>query len=264
MATISIPRSLRRLSAEQVQHYADDGFLILRNVFAPEEIARLEREAGALWWRKDLIDKDNIRCRWKDHVETGECTFECFDPVIDIGPECARFARDPRILEALGDLYGDTAHLFKDKLIFKPPGTKGYAMHQDFIAWQDFPRSFITVLIAIDPAGADNGATEVFPGYHKQGSLVPEDGMYHDLPEELVDLSTGVKLDLNVGDVAMFGAFTPHRSAPNLTDRWRRQLYLSYTSDADGGDLRDKHYDYFQKWLVERYAEYGKTGVWFR
>jgi tetratricopeptide (TPR) repeat protein len=111
---------------------------------------------------------------------------------------------------------------------------------------------------------ANNGATEVFPGYHKQGRLTPEDGMYHNLPEELVDLTKGQKLDLGVGDVAMFGAFTPHRSAPNRTTNWRRQLYLSYTADADGGDLRDKHYDFFKKWLVERYAEYGKTGVWFR
>src|SRR5262245_58604897 len=118
--SLSTVRPLRRLSAEQVQQYADDGFLILRNVFTPEEVGRLEREASALLWRTDLIDKNNIRCRWKNHVETGECTFECFDPVIDIGSECAKFARDPRILEALGDLYGDEAHLFKDKLIFKP------------------------------------------------------------------------------------------------------------------------------------------------
>jgi hypothetical protein len=73
-----------------------------------------------------------------------------------------------------------------------------------------------------------------------------------------------VELDLQVGDVALFGAFTPHRSAPNRTDGWRRQLYLSYTSDADGGDLRDVHYTFFHNWLVERYAEYGKHGVWFR
>jgi ectoine hydroxylase-related dioxygenase (phytanoyl-CoA dioxygenase family) len=184
--------------------------------------------------------------------------------VIDIGPECAKIARDARILETLSDLYGDRAHLFKDKLILKPPGTEGYSMHQDFIAWEDFPRSFITVLVAIDPAAADNGATEVFPGYHKQGCLTPEDGMYHDLPADAVDLSTGVKLDLAVGDVALFGAFTPHRSAPNRTDGWRRQLYLSYTADADGGDLRDKHYAHFHEWLKERYAEYGKHGVWFR
>ena len=37
-------------------------------------------------------------------------------------------------------------------------------------------------------------------------------------------------LVLEPGDVAVFGGFTPHRSDPNLSDRWRRQLYLSYNA----------------------------------
>ncbi|MBS0208183.1 MAG: phytanoyl-CoA dioxygenase family protein [Planctomycetes bacterium] len=252
------------LSNEQLARYREDGFLILRNVFSADEMAALEAEASALWWRQDLVDKDNIRCRWKDHVATGECTFECFDPVIDISPVCERFARDPRVLRPLQAIYGSPAHLFKDKLIFKPPGTLGYNMHQDYIGWANFPESFITVLIAIDPADDDNGATEVFPGYHRQGYLSPKDGMYHDLPESAVDLSRGVRLDLQPGDIALFGAFTPHRSAPNQSDRWRRQLYLSYSADHEGGDQRDAHYREFHAWLVERYAEYGKLGVFFK
>src|SRR5262245_49920958 len=115
--------------------YSDDGFVILRGVFTTEEMAALDAEANVLWWRKDLIDVKNIRCRWQDHVETGECTFECFDPVIDLSPLVGRMAGDRRILDALVELYGEEACLFKDKLIFKPPGTKGYAMHQDYIAW---------------------------------------------------------------------------------------------------------------------------------
>ena len=31
-------------------------------------------------------------------------------------------------------LYGEPACLFKDKLIYKPPGVKGYGLHQDWIA----------------------------------------------------------------------------------------------------------------------------------
>ena len=36
--------------------------------------------------RADLIATENIRCRWQPHVQTQECLFECFDPVIDISP----------------------------------------------------------------------------------------------------------------------------------------------------------------------------------
>jgi ectoine hydroxylase-related dioxygenase (phytanoyl-CoA dioxygenase family) len=137
-------------------------------------------------------------------------------------------------------------------------------MHQDYIAWDSFPRSFLTVLVAIDPADDENGATEVFPGYHKQGCLTPEDGMYHEIPLEKIDLSRGVSLDLRPGDVAVFDGFTPHRSAPNRSDRWRRQLYLSYNSAGDGGVQRDAHYAYFLSWLKDRYAEYGKTATYFK
>jgi 2-aminoethylphosphonate dioxygenase len=216
---------LAALAEEQLQQYRQSGFLVLPGAFPVEEIAELAAEAEALAARKDLIDSKNLRCRWQNHIETGECLFECFDPVIDIGPVSARIATAPQILGPLASIYGDEPFLFKDKLIFKPPGAKGYGLHQDYIGWKDFPRTFVTVLVAIDAADPDNGATEVFPHYHQAGYLSPIDGEYHELPAEAVDPARGVKLSLQPGDIAFFGCFTPHRSAPNRTDSWRRQLY---------------------------------------
>src|SRR5262249_58758208 len=133
----------------------------------------------------------------------------------DLSPACARLARDRRVLDLLACLYGEQAFLFKDKLIYKPPGCAGYDLHQDYIAWPDFPRSFVTVLLALDAAGPDNGCTEVFPGCHHAGYLSPHDGQYHALPLEAVGDTSPVALDLRPGDVAVFGCFTPHRSGPN-------------------------------------------------
>jgi ectoine hydroxylase-related dioxygenase (phytanoyl-CoA dioxygenase family) len=252
------------VTPEQIRSYHDNGFLIVREVFNADEVAALTAEAETLFGRKELIDTQNIRCRWQDHAETKECRFDCFDPVIDIGPVSRYFAYDRRIFDVLRAIYNDEAFLFKDKLIFKPPGATGYHLHQDYIGWKEFPESFITVIVAIDPTDAGNGATEVFPGLHKQGYLSPKDGDYHHLPLEAIDETRGVVLDLAPGDVAIFGGFTPHRSAANKSDRWRRQLYLSYNAGRDGGDQRDAHYRQFHEWLVKKYAEYGKTGVWFR
>ena len=50
----------------------------------------------------------------------------------------------------------------------------------------------------------------------------------------------------------------------NRSPTSRRLLYLSYNADSDGGDQREKHYREFHAWLKERYAEYGKTKVYFR
>ncbi len=243
--------------------YQRDGFLILRGVFRADEMAALASEAETLVERRELIDTNNIRCRWQDHCDSGECLFDCFDPVIDVGPVARAVAHDERILAPLRALFVDNAHLFKDKLIFKPPGAKGYALHQDYIAWPEFPESFTTVIVAIDPSCAANGATEIFTGYHRGGCMSARDGTYHELPEDAVDPARGVTLALDPGDIGIFGGFTPHRSAPNRSDQWRRQLYLSYNAGRDGGEQREAHYRQFHAWLKERYAEYGRTDVYF-
>jgi 2-aminoethylphosphonate dioxygenase len=252
------------VSEEQRAQYERDGYLIVRQLFSVSEIALAAFEADQLLERRDLMDMNNIRCRWQPHVVTDECLFETFDPVIDIGVLCHRLAHDRRIFDVLACLYGEEACLFKDKLIFKPPGAKGYDLHQDYIAWPSFPRTFVTVLVPFDAADRDNGCTEVFPGYHGNGYLSPEDGMYHPLPAETVDEAKCVSLELNPGDIAVFGCFTPHRSQPNRSNRWRRQLYLSYNAHSDGGPRREQHYAEFHVWLQERYAEYGKHNTYFK
>jgi hypothetical protein len=106
--------------------------------------------------------------RWQNHVETGECRFNCFDPVITLSPSMERLTRDSRIIGVVSA---------KDKLIFKPPNAVAYGLHQDYISWKSFPEAFVTVIVAIDRATASNRAMEVFPGYHTLGCLSARDGM---------------------------------------------------------------------------------------
>ena len=269
MATAVLDQSRRNSSdlavpAEQARCYAEDGYLILRAFFKPEQIRPALEESEGLLRRAELINTENLRCRWQTDVRNGECIFECFDPVADLSPACGSLATDPRLLATLGNLYGEEACLFKDKLIFKPAGAKGYGLHQDYIAWPTFPRSFLTVLVPLEHADENNGCTEIFAGYHKNGCLSVEDGEYHELPTDIVDPARSVMLKLSAGDIAIFSGFTPHRSAPNTSERSRRQLYLSYNAFSDGGHQRDRHYAEFLAWLRKKYAEYGKTNVWFR
>ncbi|MCZ2342232.1 MAG: phytanoyl-CoA dioxygenase family protein [Bacteroidales bacterium] len=241
-----------------------EGFVILRGLYDTPEIAAAAHDADRV--REEyahLVNVQNIRCRWQDNVFTGECQFDAFDPIIDLSPVCRGLAHDPRLFELLATLYGEPACLFKDKLIFKMPGAKGYGLHQDWIAWERFPRSFLSVLVPLDPADEDNGCTLVYPGYHQVGPLTPTDGTYRELAAETVDESQAVPLILEPGDVAVFSGFTPHRSNPNLSDRPRRQLYFSYTRQSDGGELRGQHYQDFHQFLKAKYAEYGKHDTYY-
>jgi len=243
--------------------YECEGYAIARGLFSLEEIAAISAEANRVFARRDLIDFNNLRCRWLNHYETNECRFDCFDPITDLSEPIDRIARDSRLLKWLESLYGEEACLFKDKLIYKPPGAMGYALHQDYISWPSFPKSFLTVLIPIDPATDENGATEIFPGTHRQGYLSAMDGDYHELSESAVAETPGLRLCLEPGDVAVFDGMLPHRSAPNKSTSWRRQLYLSYNARSDGGEQRTAHYHEFHQWLKKKYAEFGKTETYF-
>ncbi|MBA4029818.1 MAG: hypothetical protein C0478_02735 [Planctomyces sp.] len=259
------PQAPPPVSPSELEAYRRDGYLVLREFFDPALIQQVSDEAEALLTeRRDLIDTNNLRCRFQPHHENGDCLFETFDPINDLSPACDRVARDRRLLEVLEAIYGEPAVLFKDKLIFKPPGAKGYGIHQDYIAWENFPRSFLTVLVPIDSCNPENGSTELYAGLHHDGPLTPTDGNYRELSVEQLQGAQPLKLTLAPGDIAIFGGFTPHGSSPNRSPVWRRQLYLSYNAISDGGDQRAEHYAYFQAWLKERYAEYGKPDTYFR
>jgi hypothetical protein len=262
MSTVDRICSSSVLSAEARRGYDEDGFIVVRGVFTAET-ARLASEADRLLDRTDLIDKENLRCRFQANCTGGDCVFETFDPVIDLSAAIRDVALDSRILQLLAEIYTEEACLLKDKLIYKPPGAMGYALHQDYIAWPAFPRSFLTVLVPIDATNAENGCTEVFAGRHRQGALSAEDGDYHELSDDVIRDAEGVLLELEPGDLAIFGGFTPHRSGPNRSNGWRRQLYLSYNAASDGGDQRAGHYREFHRFLRRKYAGYGLTDTYF-
>lgn len=258
--------NLERRSGDQeelVVRWHDDGFLVLREFFGRAAMASLDAAAQRLWADEQrLISPRNLRCRYMDHHVTGERLFECLDPVVDIAPEMLCIAFDDRLLRCLADLYRAPACLFKDKLIFKPPGARGYPLHQDYISWPNFPTSFLTVLIPLDAATEENGCTVVYRGEHQRGLLTPADGKFHPLSRDRVNERNRVPLELQPGDVAVFSGLTPHESSPNTTNQPRRQLYLSYNSQLDGGDQRAAHYRHFHQWLHAKYPQ-PESGDWY-
>lgn len=255
---------MSRLETEAHERYRDDGYLVLRGVFSAEEAVLLGAEVNALLGREELTRRNNLRVRWQYHFQTRQPVFELFDPIVDISPRCAAWCEDPRLLEPIGELLGDRPLPVKDKLIYKLSGSGGYPLHQDFIAWPNFPRSFTTAVIAVDPATSDNGCVRVYPGAHRRGCLAPEDGGFHLLPDEVVAGFDPLDVTLDPGDVLLFGAFMPHRSGINRSDQSRRHLLFSYNAASDLGDVRREHYEAFHHWLRIAYGAMGLADLHFR
>ncbi|HWB07977.1 MAG TPA: phytanoyl-CoA dioxygenase family protein [Pirellulales bacterium] len=235
------------------------GYHIERALFDDREVAELQNEADRLLTRTDLISQDNARCRWQPHYQTGELLFECFDPYFDISPVFVEYSRHPRLRELMGDVYGEPGHVCHNQFIYKPPGSKGYDLHQDYVGWPIFPKSFHTVAIALDTADEETGSIEVYTGCHRDGLMTPDDGHFHHLSADPFAGKLLVRLDLNPGDAAVFGCLLPHVSGPNRSpNRWRRTLFYCFNADSDGGDMRVRYYDYYHQWKREMAVEYGK------
>ncbi len=253
----------RRLSPAQIDQYQKEGFLVLRDVFSRELIYELGEEADrVVRQRPELLNRLNMRVRFKPHFQTSIPIFEAFDPFADLSSVAQSVVRDTYMLELIGDLYGEPAELFKDKLIFKPAGAEGVALHQDWISWPGFPESFLTVLVAIDSFTKESGATEVYPGLHRGGYLSDKDGTFHVLSSQELDVKP-IPLLLEPGDIAIFGCFLPHGAAPNKDSQPRRGYFVSYNAQSDGGNQYADHYREFHDWIRAKAAADVRDRLYF-
>ena len=252
------------ISSSQLSNYQEQGYAIIRGVFSNELLNEIKNEVNRVLSDSSIFNPNNLRCRYHLQSDTGARLLEAIDPLTDLSPLFAEIARHSTIRNLLNELFQEEPCLFKDKLILKPPGARGYPLHQDYIHWPFFPKTFTTVVIALDQATRENGCIEVFPTLHSHDSFAPLDGEFHDLPDTILKGISPVFLELEPGDMALFGVFMPHRSAPNPTNRSRRQLYFSYNAESDGGEQRDFHYRDYLRWLRKRYTEFGSNELFFR
>jgi ectoine hydroxylase-related dioxygenase (phytanoyl-CoA dioxygenase family) len=251
------------VKAADVKSYWSKGWLVLRALFTPEEVASWRAECDRLL-SLDLIDQDNLRTGFRKI--DGQPMIERIDPVIDVSPTFNALVNDDRILEPLRAIFNDTPHLFKDKLIVKLPTMSGYTMHQDQAWWQMCAADdILSVSIAIDPATTENGCIELFPGYH--GKLLTPPGELRNLtPEEVaehIDLSTGGPIVAAPGDVVVFHSQTPHQSGVNNSPISRRNLYLTYTA-ARSGNLYAAHRDHYKTYVTAKMSDEEKARKYFK
>lgn len=234
MAAITIEEAGMELDDEQREAWARDGFLVLRGALDEERVAAI---AG-----------------WVDEVErwatTGGPGLHHFEQT-DTGPAIARsedlighhpglraLLTEGLLVDLAGQLFGESALLYKEKVNYKQPGGGGFAPHQDAPAYR-FVDHHISVMVPLDPATVASGCLWASRG-HTRGML-PRDGN-RGLAPEVVDELDWQPVELEPGDLLWFDSYAPHYSETNGTDRARRALYLTYNA-ASAGDFRSTYYD---------------------
>lgn len=216
----------------------DNGWGVLPGFLGDALLRSARTEAERLLQCPRLFSKRSAR----GGVVASKRRSDRVEPVLDLSPFFAELARNEALAEAARALLGPTAQLMKDKLIVKPPGAGGYALHQDAAYWQQLGLpldAFVTLVICLDPMTRDNGCIEMASGAN--WSLLTAEGVIDDPQDDDVDEFTDAVAA--AGDLIAIGALTPHRSGRNETNRSRRALFLSFAADPKPG-LYDRYADF--------------------
>ena len=139
----------------------------------------------------------------------------------------------------LFELLNGSAILFKEKINYKPPGSKADKLHQDSQAgWNKFTKNFINVLISIEKSNLKNGCL-VFDFSGNNSKRLISKKMK---PLKKNDLKNHKfkKVPLNQGDVVFFNSYVPHCSSSNKSKNSRIQIYLTYSKKSEG-NFRKKY-----------------------
>jgi ectoine hydroxylase-related dioxygenase (phytanoyl-CoA dioxygenase family) len=228
----------RQLTDEQLSDFKRDGFVVVRGMFDAAEMKRLARwtdevegypeTAGKfmMYFEKSLKNGSD---RLLNRLENFYPYHDGFRALFD----------GAKLRGAVSELIGEDAVLFKDKINFKMPGGDGFKPHQDQQAgWSAYADFFVTALVSIDEATLENGCLELVAGYHDKG-LVGEE--WKPISDEQNAAMQPVAYPTKPGDVVFFDSYAPHGSGPNMTDRKRRVLYVTYNRRSDG-DHRAQYY----------------------
>ena len=225
-------------SVAELAAYVRDGFLVVPGLFDADEVAALRA------WTDEVQAWPEVPGRWMVYGEPSltEPGRRLINRIENFYPYHAGFKGlfdGEKLAGWVGELFGEPAVLFKDKINFKLPGGDGFKPHQDQQAgWSAYARLFVTALVAIDEATAENGCLELAAGHHTRGLIGRE---WAPLTEEEMRGMAFVPHPARPGDVAFFDSYVPHRSGPNLTAEPRRVLYVTYNRAAEG-DHRLRYY----------------------
>lgn len=245
-------------SRDFVDHYWEQGYAIVRGLFNQAEIAEAQAEAQRIY---QIGLQHHATYRHKNLLfEILPESFAGRRYVMQahwfswISPFFERFRRAPQMYSVLQPLLGRNVRQIAQQLHWKPPGAplSGYRMHQDLRFrerqedFKDLMTTNINFGIAIDPATKENGCLRIVPGSHKKGYLgLADDGpimkgttQEQELIKAGLDPASTIDVELEPGDLAIWGLLTVHGSQQNKSDKDRCFMIQSYTKaeNSDRGE----------------------------
>jgi phytanoyl-CoA hydroxylase len=257
-----IDATTRRLALtdQQVAHYENQGYLLLKGVFDRAEAAELRREAHELMER--LLRFQEIDATWGSARDVADRPATRLLHCHNVQFQSAALGRvmfDSRLVDAVADLIGPNIQLHHNKLFIKPPERGSpFPMHQDHPFFPHERHTMLAAIIHFDDAPLAKGCVRVVPGSHKQGPLEHiAEGSFHLSPQEY-PVEQALPLEAEAGDVLIFSYLTIHGSGVNTSDEARTTLLVQMRA-PDDPPLNDAHRSRGQGMMLRGVDPNGKT-----
>jgi ectoine hydroxylase-related dioxygenase (phytanoyl-CoA dioxygenase family) len=218
------------LTQAQEQFYQTNGYVVIPGLYSQDEVAYLLnhymtlRQAGS-HPRDDTgvdIGSDDPIKRYPRMIQPNH-----WDEV------SRRWMLDERLKICLTELLGNEPYAAQTMVYFKPPGSRGQALHQDNYYLRVHPGTCMAAWLALDRCDEANGCMQVVPGSQSWDILCTEDADTRiSFTSVTVPLPPGQEVRpvvMEAGDVLFFNGSIVHGSMPNTTtDRFRRSLVAHY------------------------------------
>lgn len=236
MTTTSTPR--QRL-------YREQGYIIVENLLPPADFQRLDEmidrlldgelkpavpyqdklpESFYTFWEPGLKDRVDLPRRQRVRLMSWMGFHH---------PYFWQVNSHPAIVSVVAELFGTGVKLFSDTVFMKPArhGIEA-AMHQDTAFWPRLRPNALNFWLAVDRATRDNGCLHLIPGTHHHDLPHDADPVQRwILPEERVDVSRQIAMELPPNAALFMDSALVHRSYPNRSDHSRRAWTAIYVSD---------------------------------
>lgn len=222
------PSSPAFLSAEEVDAYNRDGFVVLRDVFTAAELAEVAAAIDPL----EEINEQQLRDRGGQHMLSTADTITFTAHIVKRSETLRRFAAHPTYKRVCRDLIGEDVRLYWDQSVYKKTGKEQeFPWHQDNGYTFVEPQQYVTCWTPLVDVDEENGCPWIAPGLHRMGTL-----QHWRTPIGLKCLEAApdaVAAPARAGDLVVFSSLAPHRTGPNLRKGSVRKAYiLQYAPDG--------------------------------
>lgn len=237
--------NLPPISREDIQFYRQNGFLIIKNVFSPEEIEQFKHELNRL---------SSLSTRTADPRFIQEKDQQEVRSIFEIHAISKRFeelSEDPRLTKLAKYLLNDEIYIHQSRVNYKPGFTgNGFNWHSDFETWHTedgMPRMrALSMSIPLTENTPTNGPMMFVPRSHQHFLSCSEQTPTNHYNASLKDQQVGIPNPSNIselvkqygivqalsqpGSLILFDCNTLHGSNSNISPNPRSNVYFVYNA----------------------------------